>query len=312
MSHRTFLLAIDRGACLAEHRIAEGRSVRRAPATGGHVVSADELQTSGQQDGSGALIRDWYARDAPSPQQTVDIFKGEWASLFPPPFDEVRAGGIPLWEDTRVSWCEPLVGGFAGKRVLELGPLEGSHTYMLESGGAVVTAVEANTRAYLKCLIFKEIVGLKRARFLCGDFVEYLRGTPEQFDVCFASGVLYHMREPAELIALVAKVADKAFFWTHYYDDRLLAEMPQLRFRRTSPTDANYGGFRHRLYRQDYPTAAADSGFCGGPEAYSQWMTRADILACCEHFGFSQVVTGVEQPDHQNGPAFAFVASRGD
>ena len=240
----------------------------------------------------------------------MDIFEGEWSSAFPPPFEEVRAGPLHLWADARVDWCEPLVGGFAGKRVLELGPLEGAHTFMLETRGAVATAVEANTRAYLKCLIYKEIVGLKTARFLCGDFMEYLRGTSERFDLCLASGVLYHMSEPAELIARVAAVADKAYFWTHYYDERLLADTPRQRFQRTSPTEADYRGFRHTIYRQEYPDAVSDHRFCGGPAPYSQLMTRDDILECCRHFGFSRVVTGFEDPDHAAGPAFAFVASR--
>ena len=48
----------------------------------------------------------------------------------------------------------------AGKTVLELGPLEGAHTYQLHQRGANIVAVEASKQAYLKCLITKEIVGL--------------------------------------------------------------------------------------------------------------------------------------------------------
>ena len=239
------------------------------------------------------VVRDWYAREAPSPQSAADIFKGEWASLFPPPFDEVRVGGLALWADPRVLWCEPLVGGFDGKRVLELGPLEGGHTYLLETRGAVVTAVEANTRAFLKCLIFKEIVGLKSAQFLCGDFMEYLRATPDRFDFCLASGVLYHMTEPAELIALVAEVAEKAYFWTHYYDDGLVAETPRARFRRASPVEADYRGFRHALYRQPYPDPAADLRFAGGHAPHCELMTRGG------HSGLLptlRVLTGGDRP----------------
>lgn len=38
-------------------------------------------------------------------------------------------------EDYRIEWFERIVGGFSGKRVLELGPLEEGHSYMLEKGG---------------------------------------------------------------------------------------------------------------------------------------------------------------------------------
>ena len=62
-----------------------------------------------------------------------------------------------------------------GFRILELGPLEGAHTYQLEKlGAAEIVAIEANKEAFLKCLIIKELAQLERARFLLGDFVTYL------------------------------------------------------------------------------------------------------------------------------------------
>jgi SAM-dependent methyltransferase len=86
--------------------------------------------------------------------------------------------------------------------VLELGPLEGGHSFMFERLGArEVIAIEANPRAYLKCLIIKELLDLRRVRFLCGDFLEYLRADGTDFDLVFASGVLYHMRNLARTSA---------------------------------------------------------------------------------------------------------------
>src|SRR4028119_931287 len=99
-------------------------------------------------------ILDAYVKSAPSPQHALDIFKGEWASLLPPPYDQYQAGKIPLFHDGRAYWALNEMGGCQGQRVLELGPLEGGHSYVLEQHGAgSVTSIEANTRAYLKCLI---------------------------------------------------------------------------------------------------------------------------------------------------------------
>ena len=124
----------------------------------------------------GPQILDQYVTTTPSPQNAVDIFAGEWSSKLPEPFAEVRAGSALLFADARLEWGLTQLGGVTGKTVLELGPLEGGHTYMLEQGGAAsVVAIEANTRAYLKCLITKELLGLKRARFLCGNFVAFLQ-----------------------------------------------------------------------------------------------------------------------------------------
>ena len=57
---------------------------------------------------------------------------------------------VPNSECLRVTqWLDII--GVDGRRVLELGPLEGGHSYMLQRAGAArVLAIEANTRAFLK------------------------------------------------------------------------------------------------------------------------------------------------------------------
>lgn len=256
-------------------------------------------------------ILEQYVTSAPTSQHALDIFKGEWSSKLPGVFAELNAGSIPLFEDSRIEWCVNQFGGIEGMTVLELGPLEAGHTYMIERfGAASIVSIEANTRAFLKCLIVKEILELNRTRFLCGDFVEYLRVNQTKFDVCIACGVLYHMQNPAELIALAAKASDRLFVWTHYYDHKILSGKPGLFHKFSRGTPANYAGFQHTLYRQAYKVALKWAGFCGGSSKFSNWMSRDDILACVKYFGFGNIQIGFEQPDHQNGPCFAFTAVR--
>ncbi|MBD3880417.1 class I SAM-dependent methyltransferase [Phormidium tenue FACHB-886] len=257
-------------------------------------------------------ILDQYVTSKPSDQNALDIFKAEWASKLPEKWARLQAGSIDLFEDTRIAWAVQQFGGVQGRRLLELGPLEAGHTYMLERAGAAsITAVEANTRAYLKCLIVKEILQLKRSRFLCGDFIEYLRGTSETFDACVASGVLYHMRNPVELLYLLTQSTDRVFIWTHYFDRSLISADPGLipKFH-LDGIPAEHKGFAHTLYRQEYQTALDYMGFCGGSMAYSHWMRRQEILDCLEFFGFGNFQINFEVPNHPNGPSFAFVASR--
>lgn len=253
-----------------------------------------------------------YVMLAPSPQNALDIFKGEWSSKLPGELASLSAGSMPLFEDPRVEWFVDQLGGIQGQNVLELGPLEAGHTYMLEHlGAASVLSIEANTRAYLKCLIIKELLELKRARFLCGDFVEYLRTNQEKFDACLACGVLYHMVNPVELIALLAKATDRVCLWTHYYDEELLSETPRLAQQFTHSESAEYAGFEHTLYHRAYEKEALDwGGFCGGGKPSSCWMSREDILMSLEYFGLTEVAIGFDDPSHQNGPSFALTAFR--
>src|SRR5690349_6333313 len=112
-------------------------------------------------------IQDVYIRTAPSAQNAVDIFRGEWSSQLPATLQgEAKAGDTPLFEDDRIKWAIEQFGGATNFTALELGPLEGGHSYMLERQGATsVLAIEANVRAYLKCLITKELLGLKKVTF---------------------------------------------------------------------------------------------------------------------------------------------------
>jgi hypothetical protein len=262
--------------------------------------------------GGGAQILNSYVRSAPSAQNALDIFKGEWASRLPGPYSDLRAGPLSLFEDRRISQFLAEIGGVTGKTVLELGPLEGGHAYMLDRAGpAEIVSIEGNSRAYLKCLIVKELLGLPRVQFLCGEFLSYLRDTERSFDVCVASGVLYHMQNPAELLALLAKrCTGDLFLWTHYFDRALIEAHTKTGHKYSESRDHTYLGFQHTLHVHQYQRALDQKSFCGGNAPTSCWMSKADILRALEYFGFTGVRILGEQPDHQNGPAFELVARR--
>ena len=257
-------------------------------------------------------ILDQYVTSAPSPQNALDIFKREWTSELPGELASLHAGTIPLFEDDRVEWFVDQVGGVQGKTVLELGPLEAGHSYMLERlGAASIVAVEANTRAFLRCLVVKELLWLERVRFLCGDFREYLRTNQTKFDVCLASGVLYHMANPLELISLVAQASDQVYVWTHYYDQQIVSSTPHLAQQFSGSEPAEYAGLQHTLHRRIYGEAGLGwKGFCGGDKPFSCWLSREDILNGLEHFGFNEIRINFDDPQHQNGPCLALVAFR--
>lgn len=253
---------------------------------------------------------DKYVLSAPSPENALSIFQDEWSSSFPPPIDKLKFGTVPLFQDSRIEWGIKQLGGVKGKSVLELGPLEGGHSYMLQKQGASsVVAIEASPRAFLKCLVVKQTFQLNHVDFLCGDFMEYLRLTNNTFDLCVASGVLYHMQNPVELIALAAKRCSQLFLWTHYYDPTICSQF-LLKPRFQGQSKAEYKGFKHTLNPYRYGSARSWSTFIGGPASTSNWLSREDILACCKYFGFNEIHINFESSDHAHGPSFAFTASK--
>jgi hypothetical protein len=257
-------------------------------------------------------VTDQYETTAPSPQHALDLFKGEWASQLPAAFSGHRAGAMPLFEDRRLAWAFEHLGDVSGAQVLELGPLEGGHTWMLEQRGAAeIVAVEANRRAFLKCLVMKEVVGLSRGRFLLGDFMAYLRESPEaRFDVGIASGVLYHMPEPVELLSRLSRACDRLYIWTHYHDAALVARRPEVSARFRTPEARTVDGYAHTLHPHWYQAARFSPGFCGSGETHPRWMTREGIIGALRHFGHERITIGLDEPDHPHGPAFGIVSAR--
>ncbi len=257
-------------------------------------------------------VLDEYVMKSPSPQNVLDIFDGEWSSKLPDSLGlRTRPGTSALFEDDRVTWAEQNLGAFRGRRILELGPLEGGHSYMLQKAGACeVMAIEANTRAFLKCLCIKDVLGLDRVEFRLGDFMSYLREDIAPHDVVFASGVLYHMQDPVALLEQLAAAADQAFIWTHYYDADVVRGRADLRRKLGPLRSVEHDGFHYECSTQSYRRALRWAGFCGGPQPVSTWLTRDGIMEALARFGFTQIVTGFEQPDHPNGPALAICASK--
>jgi hypothetical protein len=262
------------------------------------------------------IILDVYIGTKPSAQNALDIFANEWSSKFPDfPEDAafgkaIAAPGIAdLFEDARMNWVLSQIGGCHDFSILELGPLEGGHTYMLDRAGAKsILAIESNTRAFLKCLIAKEVLNIKAASFVLGDFCEYLKDCDgAKYDLVIASGVLYHMKNPVRLIADISKLTDKAFFWTHYYDSAVLSEKEDFRTRFGRSERLSEEGFNCKAYKQKYQTALGWKGFCGGGNEYSRWLKREDIINCCKHFGFNSIAIEFDHPHHPHGPAFALM-----
>jgi SAM-dependent methyltransferase len=258
-------------------------------------------------------IIDVYVRAAPCAQNAVDIFENEWSSALPEVDGEsLRSGHINLFDDPRICWASEQFGGLSGMRILELGPLEGGHSYQMEQlGASAIIAIEANTRAYLKTLVVKEIYGLKALRVLCGDFREFL-STDEHFDAVFASGVLYHMTDPFDLLRQMASRADRLFLWTHYYDAATITGRPELDrlFRGAESKEAFGRSFQ--LHRRDYLEALQWTGFCGAGNEWSFWMEREDILWVLDHLGYRDIRVQETEEDtkHLNGPSLLIAAMR--
>jgi hypothetical protein len=256
------------------------------------------------------MIENKMERRVPSEQNAVDIFSGRWASKIEEIFPGLSSGPAPMFgrHDRRPIWAAQRLGStpgsLAGMKVLELGPLEGAHTYQLaELGADSILAIEANSEAYLKCLVVKEILQTPRCKFLLGDCLLYLQAEPQQkFDLIFCSGILYHMENPFELIKAMTARCKKIFLWTHYFDPDIPVVPARI------PRKIVCDGLDLTFYEHVYgdPNYAR---FWGGIKPTASWLLKDDIEKCFNHFNFD--VTIIEDMKvHTGGPNISAVAVR--
>ncbi|WP_413992045.1 class I SAM-dependent methyltransferase [Labrys okinawensis] len=266
--------------------------------------------TQRQREVSRSEVFDHYVVSMPTQQNAVDLVEG-WNCAFPPEFG-VAGGELAAYQDPRIGWMLEKYGSTEHRSVLELGPLEGGHTVMMErSGAAQIDAIEANSLAYLRCLITKEIFGLTRSHFWLGDFVKWMENSEKRYDLVIASGVLYHSNDPLHLLELIARRTDSAFIWTHFVDDVAMpADDPRRQVISREPQIQHFRGIPIRTYKRTYLNAQQHAKFCGGPTDEHRWLNRDDMLAALRAVGFTDISVAHEEPDHQFGPAMSIFATK--
>lgn len=222
-----------------------------------------------------------------SAQGARQIFEqcGPWQSRFVVD-GETLGGKYDFPADPRIRRLRQEVS-LEGKRVLELGCLEGGHSLALSGlGPRELVAVEGRPANYVRCCVIKNLFALDRVRFHLDD-VRHV--TPERygrFDVVVAMGVLYHLPDPHVLLANLPRLADTVFLNTHYSNQKHPLNSPE------ADLATPWGAFRGKRYTE-YGLADPLSGL----EQHSFWFRRDDLLGACRLAGFSGVKVVAEDDD---------------
>ena len=252
---------------------------------------------------------DTYEARPPSAQNCIDAIPG-WVSAFPAETG-LTAGAFHAFADTRMAWLIDKFGPMTGTSVLEIGPLEAGHTHMLHQNGASITAVEANKKAFLKCLVTKELFDLSRAKFLLGDCTEYLEQNGTRYDLIVACGVLYHMRDPLRFLTAVAARTDVVYLWTSFIDDQALEPGSDVAKWFVSRRERReFNGITTTLFRLDYNGVNKNDNFCGGIFDTPRWMDRGSILESLRVLGFDSLEIAHEDKPLPHQPCFSVLARR--
>ena len=167
------------------------------------------------------------------------------------------------------------------QRVLEIGPLEGHHSVILEKMGVRENiAIESRATNLQKCLRTKEKYHLDHTQFLQFDLEALYKGQQTlpamgSVDLVFCLGVLYHLPDPGRALAWMRSQASTLFLGTHYVDEK--SRKPGL---------YSYRGKSYRV--QEWAEGGIDDPI-SGMSPVSTVLYEQDLLRLIRDAGYSRI-----------------------
>ncbi len=250
--------------------------------------------------GNGSIQQGGRRRENPRQEEHASVP----ASIHLPAFGVVRdwitsyqidgqavGGTVDLTRDQRFhAWLETGVK-IEGRRVLELGSLEGAHTAMLcRAKARQVVGVEGRAENFVKCCIVKNVLSLDRATFVFDDIANVTPAVYGRFDVALASGVLYHLADPLRVIRQLFELAPVVMIWTH------IATEHYPRGRTATLMDGDRP-FRGKWYREPKSLLA-------GLDRKSFWPYLPDLRRMFTDAGFRRIDELAVDENHSQGAAW--------
>ncbi len=197
------------------------------------------------------------------------------------------------------------LGGFQGKRVLDLGSLEGGYAIAFaQLGAAEAIGVEAREMNLARANWAREQLGLTNVSFRHGDVMDLPGFGLGTFEGVFASGLLYHLADPFRFVEHVfALTSDVALFDTNV----ALAEVNNhntgplvLRHHRGTP----YQGRMFTEFTEPPDQAAMEAGLWGSwGNLESFWLTEKSLVELLRATGFVYLHKVVVPAGYQCGPS---------
>ena len=180
-------------------------------------------------------------------------------------------------------------GGLGGKRVIDLGCLEGGYAAAFaRHGAAEAVGVEARRLNFERCELVRSSLGLENLRFERADVREVSAASHGRFDVVFAAGILYHLDDPFALVETIAGMCDGiAVIDTHVAEDHS-GHCPERTVR--SHRGRDYEGgilFEYEAGAAQRQIESSLWASYGNPSSF--WLRKEDLVSLLGELGFASV-----------------------
>jgi len=176
--------------------------------------------------------------------------------------------------------------------VVELGSLEGGHSFALAQNPSVtrVLAIEGRADNIEKAEFVKNILNDEKVEFIQADLEKADFQSFGKFDAVFCCGLLYHLPKPWELIPKLAKISPNIFIWTQISEEAKAKKMRE--------------GWRGKFYRE--------GGFLdplSGLSKKSFWLSLGSLINLLTISGYKEIKIIENDLRHAKGPAVTLAAA---
>jgi SAM-dependent methyltransferase len=199
--------------------------------------------------------------------------------------------GVDPLADVRTKLVVEACGGtLEGLTLVDLGCLEGGFTLAFAQHGAPhALGIEARELSVRRCELARDLLGLDNAEFACSDVNDEL-ARRDPFDVVFASGILYHVADPAQpLRRMRAVCAHMALIDTHVAHPTTVTHQCSELIEMTSGGQT-YRGRRYREHSRGDSRAQRDRRpWSAWEDDDVFWPLEDDLVAMIRHAGFNAV-----------------------
>jgi SAM-dependent methyltransferase len=190
-----------------------------------------------------------------------------------------------------------LGGDFRGKRILDVGCLEGYFSAECALQGASVVGVDGKTINIRKCEFVRSVLGIPNLTFVKDDAMRLTRKKYGSFDVVLALGLLYHLNNPFKFLASMANLCDGFILIDSHI---AFADQPKSigdgwkpdlsPLRRFQVSKKMYSGRLFREFAPETNQLAKDlSPTASLKNNFSIWLTEDSLISLLRDVGFGQV-----------------------
>lgn len=248
------------------------------------------------------ITKRWENPDTALLQALKDV---RWTSHnIPLTFSESTLGDAQplICDDTRVTLIKENLGTFlggdgdlSGRRLLDLGCLEGGLSFEMAREDMTVLGVEGRQANYDKCRLIGDYFGLPNLRFINLDVKQLNPREHGVFDAALCCGILYHLDDPVgflETLSSMTHARSVLFLDTHFAPgDAELANCVHREHLSAMKTLVHKGVAYWGRWYQEYPQEAggSDNEWTAVSNYRSFWLTYDALIMALYHVGFRRI-----------------------